>query len=232
MAGPKPFEAKTDEVKNSLVDDKLKPTCEMHILVGGPYKDASGTEHRYGHTALRIVRPGRTIADITYDFGRYGKTSGTFGESGEGILRAWTSFSLYIKGENALNRKTTGFVYSLFEAQADNVCLYFANLTSGKQIESKSTETKSVYKLATDYHALGPNCTTLSMDGAAQALPNISAGSDKYNKPEEVLSYLERAALTAKGGAPRLFLPANLLSFLNSGSPVKPVRVDVYGSGK
>lgn len=228
MANPK-FVTPTTEKPGSVVDDKLKPTAEMHILVGGPYTDASGEEHRYGHTALRVKT---SKHDLTYDFGRYGRVSGTFGESGEGILRVWTSFPIYIKGEIALNRKTTGFVYKIFDNQAQASFNYFAELTDGKYIAGKSTAVKSVYKLATDYHALGPNCTTLSIDGAQKAVPRIAEGSERFNKPEEVLSITERAALSLKGGAPRLFLPANLLTFLNSGKPIKADQIDVHGSGK
>jgi hypothetical protein len=229
MADAKSFTTKTVEPKNSIVDDKLKPDCEMHILVGGPYKDANGEEHRYGHTALRIKTP---KSDLTYDFGRYGRITGTFGESGEGILRVWSSFNPYIQGEIALQRKTTGFVYAIFEHQASAANSYFDSLIkAGKDIPSKSTATKKVYKLATDYNAVGPNCTTLSIDGAKHALPQIDNGSEKFNKPADVLSLTERLALTAKGGGPRLFLPDNLLNFLNSGG-TKTIRIDTYGKGK
>lgn len=230
MAKPKTLEVTTNEKPKSVIDDKLKPTAEMHILVGGPYTDLSGEEHRYGHAALRIKT---STSDLTYDFGRYGKITGTFGESGEGILRVWSVFQPYINGEVALKRKTTGFVYAIFDHQAALVNEYFNGLMkAGKAVEGKNTAAKSVYKLATDYHALGPNCTTLSVDGAKQAIPNIDQGSEKYNKPEDVLTFTERMALKAKGGAPRLFLPANLLAFLSAGQPVKSLRVDIYGSGK
>ena len=92
----KPFQTQTVESNQTLVDDKLKPTAELQILVGGPYK-SNGEEHRYGHTALRIK--GQAI-DWTYDFGRYGDVRGLFGESGDGILRVWSDFATYIKGEN------------------------------------------------------------------------------------------------------------------------------------
>lgn len=230
MAKLKTLEVTTNEKPKSVVDDKLKPTAEMHILVGGPYTDPAGEEHRYGHTALRIKT---STTDLTYDFGRYGKITGTFGESGDGILRVWSSFQPYISGEIALKRKTTGFVYAIFEHQGALSNAYFNGLIkAGKSLDGKNTSVKSVYKLATDYHALGPNCTTLSVDGAKQAIPNIDQGSEKYNKPEDVLSFTERMALKAKGGASRLFLPANLLVFLNTGQPVKFLRADFYGSGK
>jgi hypothetical protein len=226
----KPFTTSTEPPKKSVVDDKLKPTAEMHVLTGGPYKDASGEEHRYGHTALRIKT---AKSDKTYDFGRYGDVSGMFGESGDGILRVWTSFAPYIKGENALNRKTVGFVYPIFEHQADQVNHYFDTLTSaGKELKGRSNSSRKVYKLVQRYHALGPNCTTLSIDGARVAISNIDSGSEKFNKPEEVLTFPERLALKAKGGAPRLFLPANLETFLRHGSSVKPSRIESYGAGK
>ena len=223
------FVAQTVPSNQTVVDDKLKPTAEMHILVGGPYADPSGEEHRYGHTALRIKT---TASDLIYDFGRYGRRTGTFGESGEGILRVWSEFQPYITSEIALQRKTTGFVYAIFDYQAKAVNDYFAGLIAAGSEQSKGTATKRIYKLATDYHALGPNCTTLGIDGAKKALSDIDQGSEKFNKPEAVLTFLERTALAAKGGAPRLFLPANLLIFLTGGSPERALRVDTYGSGK
>lgn len=91
MASTKPFETKTVEATKSVVEDKLRPTAEMHILVGGPYRAPDGEEQRYGHTALRLKTANW---DLTYDFGRYCKTTGMFGESGDGILRVWSSFAL------------------------------------------------------------------------------------------------------------------------------------------
>lgn len=204
------FETKTvDHYHKSTVDSKLKPTAEMHILVGGPYIDASGEEHRYGHTALRIKT---SESDLTYDFGRYGNVSGILHDSGEGILRVWSSFQPYIKGEIALKRKTTGFVYAIFDYQASAVNTYFDGLIkSGKALTEKNTSVKKVYKLKTDYQATGPNCTTLSIEG---------------------LNFSELMALKVSGGAYRLFLPANLLAYLNTQQQNKPIRIDVYGSGK
>jgi hypothetical protein len=225
----KTFIAQTVPSNRTVVDDKLKPTAEMHILVGGPYTDPSGEEHRYGHTALRIKT---STADLTYDFGRYGRITGAFSESGDGILRVWSDFQPYINGEIALKRKTTGFVYAIFDYQAKAANDYFASLAASGTEQTKNSTTKRVYKLASDYRALGPNCTTMSLDGAKRALSDIDHGSEKYNKPDAVLTFMERTALAAKGGASRLFLPANLLTFLSAGAPEKPLRVDTYGSGK
>lgn len=207
----------------------VSPEAEMHILVGGPYRDANGEIHRYGHTSLRIKTK---KSDKTYDFGRYGNVSGAFGERGDGILRVWSNFDYYIKGENALKRLTTAFVYKIFNYQAEDVNAYFLSLTSaGQHLENKSSLIKKVYKLPIDYHALGPNCTTLTIDGAKKAIPKIDDGANKFNRPEDVLSLSERVALLAKGGSDRLFLPANLEKFLRS-SETKSSRIDTYGSEK
>lgn len=223
-------EAKTNGIKDSVANDFLLPTAEMHILIGGPYTTIKGEVHRYGHTALRI----RTqTSDFTYDFGRYGETSGLFGEGGEGILRVWNAFNPYISGEIALKRKTTGFVYSIFEHQAKAANSFYETLIKTAKHRTdleKKRGTALVYQLKADYHALGQNCTTLSIDGAKQAIPNIDSGSDKFIKPDAVLTSSEQFAVSVKGGASRIFLPANLESFLNTKTPNKPIRVETYGS--
>ena len=230
MATPKPFETRTVESNSSLVDDKLNPAAELQLLVGGPYIAADGEEHKYGHTAVRLKTK---QFDLTYDFGRYGKTSGIFGESGEGILRVWNAFQAYIKGENALIRTTTAFVYLIFDHQAIATKKYFDQLIkSGKEVTGRNTSSMSAYKLATDYHALGPNCTTLSIDGAKVAIPKIDFGSEKFNQPGDVLDWKEELALKTNGGARRLFLPANLQKFLSVASPVRVLRTDVHGGRK
>lgn len=229
VAVAKPFTTTTVRPKNAGVDDRLKPSAELQILVGGPYT-RDEEEHRYGHTALRVRVSG---VDVTYDFGRYGETRGMFDETGDGILRVWTDFSSYIRGENALGRVTTGFAYPIFDHQAQAVTAYFDRLiAAGTTLPRQGRTGMKAYKLATDYHALAPNCTTLSLDGAKQAIPAIDAGSEKFNKPEDVLTRTERLALAAKGGAKRLFLPANLETFLSAGASVKAVRIDRHGGRK
>lgn len=225
----KRFETSTVKANRTVVDDKLRPTAEIHILIGEPYvKD--GEEHRYGHAALRVKT---TKSDTTYDFGRYGSRSGIFEESGEGILRIWSDFNAYIKGENALNRTTTGFVYYVFDYQANAANDFFADkVKNGTPFPKKDREGVKSYKLAENYHVLGPNCTILTIDGARKAIKNIDQGSDAFNKPEEVLSLTERMALSVKGGAPRLFLPANLKKFLASEIAIKIDRTDEYGAKK
>lgn len=227
--GGKLFQTQTVPSNQQVVDSRLKPTAEMQILIGGPYTLA-GEDHRYGHTALRIKI---NANDVTYDFGRYGDTRGMFGESGDGILRVWSDFNVYIGAENRLGRKTVAFVYALFEHQARASLSFFDQLiAAGKPLPNKNRAGMKVYKLVNDYHALAPNCTTLSVDGARAALPAIDKGAEKFIKPEAVLSTSERFALAAKGGAGRLFLPANLESFLASGSPIKPIRVEQHGGSE
>lgn len=210
--------------------DRLKPTAEIHMLVGGPYT-AGGKEQVYGHTAVRVKVGGN---DRVYDFGRYGRTVGDFGAEGEGILRVWSSFSDYIAGENALKRKTTGFVYVVFDVQAQRVNTHFASLMrAGKpRVDlTRGRSTLTVYQLASNYHALTYNCTTLSLDSVKTAMPTYENGSAAFIKPGDVLTFAESMAMkTVGGGTPkRIFLPANLEKFLTTKPEIKANRIDVYG---
>ena len=213
----KPFQTQTVPANQTLVEDRLKPTAELHVLVGGPYT-LNGEEHRYGHTALRIKN---SSTDTTYDFGRYGRVTGDFGAEGEGILRVWSSFNIYIAGENALARTTTGFVYAIFEYQFKSVVDHYSALIAGAKPRlelQRDRSTLKVYQLPTNYRALGYNCTTLSLDGALTVFPSFEAGSIGFIKPDAVLTFSERMAMrTVGGGTPtRLFLPANLQEFLST----------------
>jgi hypothetical protein len=233
MDKSKPFQPTTNDRRGSVADDKLTPSSEMHILVGGPYT-LEGTQHRYGHTAIRVKIRG---SDTTYDFGRYGRVTGDFGAEGEGILRVWSNFSPYIAGENATGRRTTGFVFLIFDHQASAINNYYKAIIDAATPRPEMERGRSglkVYRLAANYHALGYNCTTLSLDGAQKAIPNFEEGSSAFNKPEAVMTLSERLAMrTVGGGTPaRIFLPANLETFLMTKPAQKPARVDTYGGTK
>ena len=205
----------------------------MHILVGGTYT-LGGTEHRYGHTAIRVKT--RT-SDTIYDFGRYGRVTGDFGAEGEGILRVWSNFSRYIAGENATGRRTTGFVFLIFDHQASAINNYYMAIIDGATPRPEMDRSRSglkVYRLAANYHALGYNCTTLTLDGAQKAISNFEEGGSAFIKPEAVMSLSERLAMrTLGGGMPgRIFLPANLETFLLTKPVQKPARVDTYGGAR
>lgn len=233
MAAVKTFKTESQEPGASIPVDKFKPNSEIHVLVGGPYA-AGGEEHRYGHTAVRVKT---STSDITYDFGRYGRVVGDFGAEGEGILRVWTDFGVYIAGENALKRKTTSFVFSVLEGQSQSVNLHFGQLIKVSKPRAELERGRSalkVYQLSRNYHALSYNCTTLSLDGVKAGIPSFENGSGPFIDPGAILSMAELLAMkTVGGGTPnRLFLPANLEKFLSTKPAVKPIRVDVYGAVK
>jgi hypothetical protein len=230
---PKILTTQTQESGGQVVIDKLKPMAEVHVLVGGPYT-AGGEEHIYGHTAVRVKVVG---SDRVYDFGRYGRVVGNLGAEGEGILRVWSSFADYIAGENALRRKTTGFMYAVFDGQAQSANAFFlALIKAGKPRTdlARGRSSLTVYQLTSNYHALHYNCTTLSLDGVRAAMPTFETGAGAFIKPEDVLPFGEQVAMrTVGGGTPsRLFLPENLEQYLLKKPAVKPARIDVYGAGK
>lgn len=233
MPQPK-FTTTTNSTPKSVVDAPLKPTAELHLLIGGPYVARDGEEHRYGHTALRVKTIG---VDLTYDFGRYGKVTGILHDSGEGILRVWSNFSLYINSENFLKRLTTCFSYVVFDSQANLVIAEFDRLikTGTDRIDKyKKGGEMRVYQLADPYTALWHNCTTVSVDGIKPGIPKIDQGSQAFIKPEKVMNFPERAAMTSVGGGmpTRIFLPANLQEFLTLKPAIKANRVETFGGAR
>lgn len=195
----------------SAPKDCSKCAHKLQILIGGPYTK-HGELQRYGHAALRVVTP---KSDVVYDFGRYGKTWGTGGSEGEGILRVWTNFSSYIAGENALGRTTTGFTLCVTAQQADAAKAPLeAQVKSAKLLGTSGSGFKS-YRLAKDYHALNENCTTKTLEGAVAGLPQIDDEASPFNKGEG-LSGIEKAAVTWEGWPDTLFMPADLKAYLGS----------------
>lgn len=228
-----PFKSQTVESRNSIVKDQLKPNAEIHMLIGGPYS-LGGEEHRYGHTAIRVKRSG---SDLTYDFGRYGRTTGDFGAEGEGILRVWKNFDRYIAGENALGRSTTDYNYSVFEHQAKAVEAYFKTIIEQGKARTDLQRNRAdilVYQLPTNYHALKYNCTTISLDAIHAGIANYERGSSAFIAPEDVLTMTERMAMkTIGGGTPnRIFLPANLKKFLDTKPAIAANQVSVHGKNR
>jgi hypothetical protein len=235
MATPKPFETQTNEKPKSVVDDKVNPTSLMEILVGGPYGG-----HIYGHTALRVKKPAK---EYVYDFGRYRNTysenigmgielKGADSPRGEGILNIWENFDDYIAGENGLGRTTWGYKYKIFDAQADAVINFYQSQIEGLAPIKKTASFKA-YKLQTDYFALGPNCTTLSISGAKHAVPRIDEGSENFIEPSAVLSTMTILAMKAKYGTPtKLFLPVNLQKYLDTGPKIRVDEKATYGGRK
>lgn len=187
--------------------------ASMEILVGGPYGD-----HRYGHTALRV---NTASTERVYDYGRYGQS---FGPDGEGVLRIWNSFQAYIDDENALGRITTGYLFEISEAKANEIIASFDKKIAGKP---KKVATRYYQSYVIDrYFALGPNCTTVSVDGARLAIPSIDVGWESHQAGRG-LNFMETRASKLKGWPPYIFMPADLQDMLDANrNPVK--RKNIY----
>ncbi len=207
-----------DGVKNCNNNESLtksdlitKPDkkATVELLVGGPYKK-HGKNQPYGHVALRVIT---STKDITYDYGRYGKVWGIGGSEGEGMLRVWTDFNRYIRGENVTGRVTTGHSFIVDEDDAKKIIKYFEYKIKDKKPNQDRGFMKQ-YRID-DYHALKTNCTTVSIDGAKKALPSLMQGSKKYNKGGG-LSVMDKLAAKYEGWPQKVFMPADLNNFLNS----------------
>lgn len=181
-------------------------TATLELLVGGPYDD-----HPYGHTALRM---NVGLAERVYDYGRYGLHAGPIGQ---GVLRIWTSFIAYISEENSLNRVTTGFSYEIPFEKGQEINASFTAKISGKDIKDQFPHHTDY--VIDRYHALGPNCTTVSIDAAKIALPTIDDEWQKYQKGKG-LSNFDRSLVDREGWPKRTFMPADLKDLLMTAKPI------------
>ncbi|PPK93633.1 RHS repeat-associated protein [Nonlabens xylanidelens] len=181
---------------------------DVIILIGGAYKG-----HPYGHVAIGIIDAnGNTIV---YDFGRYRATSGTFNESGDGVLRVHSSLESYIEGENATGRTTSGYRFKSTPGEDMKVVEYFTGLI--EKSTDRKTEVKDTrwsFKLEDDYHATGNNCTTLSLCGLNVALPDVAKElKDPKESKGRGLGWKEKLADNTIGNnsiGNKIFMPADL----------------------
>ncbi|MDR1994174.1 hypothetical protein [Azonexus sp.] len=202
--------------------------ASLELLIGGPYTDIRGERHTYGHVALRIIK---SNSEHIYDFGRYAGATGDFGAEGPGILRIWSGLPQYIAGENSTGRQTHGFSYQITDQQADQVNMYYKNITQGLPITKERGEYMKEYRLTRNYHALTNNCTTISMDGALIAIPELAHDQANFNEGRG-LSFTEKAAAKLKGWPSRIFMPADLKAMLESTDKQKPYLTQTYGNNK
>ncbi len=226
----------TSSSKSPTQQVPLKPEAELHLLVGSAYGEGS-TESPYGHTAVYIKLKGK---EYIYDFGRYGKVKpekfglitleGSSSPRGEGILRVWSNLQAYIADENSQGagtsrlRTTYSYGYRIFDSQAMSVLNYYNNLIKTAQPYKEKKHYKA-YKLAQDYFALSPNCTTQSLEAAKKAIPKLAKTSQEFINSDKVLPTTAKMAFKmSKYKMPSyLFLPDNLNDYLKL-SP--DVRVD------
>jgi hypothetical protein len=198
--------------------------ASVELLIGGPYT-MKGERHSYGHVALRVTT---TQHDRVFDYGRYGRVWGMGESQGEGMLRVWSDFNAYIAGESSYGRVTTGFVYETSEEQANSVLAHFDQKISGKRPTPKSRTGMNEYRIE-DYDALGPNCTTMSVEAARIALPTVDSQRAKFQQGRG-LSTMEKALVGVKGWPAHLVMPADLQAMLETREPLKPKLVRTFGA--
>ncbi|MCF4998478.1 hypothetical protein GIW70_17910 [Pseudomonas syringae] len=231
MVQPTQTTSTTQAAKNTGASGKTTKTNQvivssayMEILVGGPYiRDQE--EHPFGHAALHVLVGSK---DMTYDFGRYGKTWGAFDSEGEGVLNVWISFKSYISGENSLGRTTTGFVYFLDNAKAEAVIAHFDGIVAQKKEQRKKTATSIRFVLPSNYHPTTNNCTTVTIAGAKISGVQIVQNPANFNQMRG-LSFIERqAARTQKDPQDGLFMPADLQAMLEANTEAHYDKKNVY----
>lgn len=193
--------------------------ASIELLVGGPYPG-----HPYGHTAIRVTT---SAVDRVFDYGRYGRMWGLGNSEGEGILKIWNNFNAYIADENHYGRVTTGFVYETTEENAKKIFDFFDR----KIADRKPTYEDRTFKKfrIDDYYALGPNCTTLSVEAIKTVFADLDRDWSSFQQGRG-LGMMEKAAVSAKGWPRYIFMPADLQAMLESPYARKAKKVNKYGT--
>ena len=233
----------TLEIRNNTKEQQISKAT-VGILIGGPYYDKNGVLARYGHVAAYLNFDGFLRV---FDFGRYGDTWGTFAgvyttnHEGEGILRVWRSAAQYLATENKLGRKTEGFYYQISANAAKKIKEHFYQLM-GYDNSPKRQQHFNQYRLKSDYHAFGCNCTTVSMDGVKAGIPSFYDGNRRYRQMRG-LNAKERAAydvwlslmtdstlgMHIDSSLYDIFMPEDLEAFLNGRKDLRPTAKVTYG---
>lgn len=162
--------------------------------------------------ALRVFGKGY---DITYDFGRYGKTSGAFGAQGEGMLRVWSNNAKYMAGENATGRTTTAYTFKT-SADADKATMAHFEKAIGGSGPVLERDGMKQYKIG-DYDAANNNCTTVALGGLGAGAPDIA--SKLNNSAFDLgtgLGTLERLAYRAAKSGDGIRMPLDLQKSIDS----------------
>jgi len=138
----------------------------LEIIVGMPY----GT-HPIGHTAVR-VRTYDKHEEVVYDFGRYGDTWGYLGMHGEGVMRIWRgkkAVRRYLQKQTSY-RDSYGFTINLTKEEEKAVYRYYEEKIK-KTIWTKRYRLHTRVRLATDYHGVVHQCTSVALEGLKKIWP-------------------------------------------------------------
>lgn len=212
-------------VKSGRLNHITVRAASLQVLIGGPYTDARGEVHTYGHTALRVTTDDK---DRIYDFGRYG---GERGPTGQGRMRVWSDFNRYIASQNSYNRTTRGFHYGIPHIQAEQVNSHFEQLISGRPVIKTFGQHMTEYRLANDYHALTNNCVIVTMAGARLVIPNLEHDIASHNQGRG-MSFTERTAARLAGWPAHIFMPEDLQAMLSANTAKPAEKIDTYGASR
>jgi RHS repeat-associated protein len=121
--------------------------------------NAGGGLTNFGHVALRVVGQGY---DVTYDFGRYGRTWGLLKSKGEGVLRVWNSWNAFVRRQLPSGQVRT-LRYTTSQAQDFAAIAHFQKLID-EGAPRDFTKFFEEYTLAGEYDLKNNNCTTVCID--------------------------------------------------------------------
>ena len=129
--------------------------------------NAGGGMFNFGHTAIRVFGQGY---DQTYDFGRYAGGTGLLRAKGPGILRVWSDYEAFLKGQ-APEGDVRSLTYKTSKEVDEAIIADFATeIAKGK--ERPPGKGFKEYRLAEDYDLTNNNCTTMCLGAMGKGQEN------------------------------------------------------------
>ncbi len=138
----------------------------LEVIVGMPYGD-----HPIGHTAVR-VRTFDSDEAVIFDFGRYSKVWGYLRFQGEGVMRVWRgpeAIRKYFAKQQSF-RDSIGYEIKVTPKEERRILAYYEGLLKSA-VWVKEYPLHKRYRLASDYHGVYNQCTSMSLEGLKKVLP-------------------------------------------------------------
>ena len=160
----------------------------IELIIGKPYTDRKGEEHKYGHAALRVFNA-KEHYNMVYDFGRYGHVN-TIPTTGDGILNVYKDGNAYLQSEMT-DRNSVGYSAPTSVDQDKAIMNHYKQETDNGQVYNGGAVPGgggTAYKIE-DYSIFSDNCLTKSAEGLNEVNMNWVG---KENDPRNASVTLEK----------------------------------------
>ncbi len=159
----------------------------IELIIGKPYVDSRGEEHKYGHAAIRVFNA-KEGYNMIYDYGRYGKVDWNQ-TTGDGILNVYEKGDAYLKSEMKV-RSSVGYSAPTSVEQDKQIMGHFKTQTNAGSVYNGGAVPGGggvAYKID-GYNIFDNNCLTKSEGGLNKVGMNWLGAE---NDPRDALKEME-----------------------------------------